>query len=339
MAGEQKPPSASASTSSKEAAKEKHAAFEGEDAGFLPNATAMEGDKGVASKSMYDRMLETVEDPEDRMLLLELQKQDAEETGALSVEMILTAARKARRPFLRDHERGGGRKTHRESPRSKTDVTSTSGPSAVTHGRTRGASLSPTGSPTGSPRATQRGTVVARGAPLTPTEKFQRVVTKNKLHVALAALVVLTLVVLGMCVAAIQVSREISVEPETGVLLAHGEDGNPPKTAAAGEAVRLHSLLEYPALSEEQLRAVEDAVFLHRGAYHFFRIAAFVKYNDRHLLLTAPDGSTIRVKDEKVYLRRPYKSEEMVSVEESLSDGVQSLVTSGIFHVFQPTAD
>eukprot|EP00927_Polykrikos_kofoidii_P039397 TRINITY_DN33795_c0_g1_i2.p1 TRINITY_DN33795_c0_g1~~TRINITY_DN33795_c0_g1_i2.p1 ORF type:complete len:535 (-),score=113.28 TRINITY_DN33795_c0_g1_i2:32-1636(-) len=143
-------------------------------------------------------------------------------------------------------------------------------------------------------------------------------------------------VVLLMCCATsfgAFLSRVVTVQ-DSGLLDATGAGGGG-GLAATGLAVQLHSLLRYPSLSDEELRLVRDVVLRHDSSFQFFRVALVSKTFSGGVRLEMEDGSSVRVEEGQVFLRRPWESEVVADMTEQDSSDA-SWDDAGAFFGYAP---
>jgi hypothetical protein len=92
----------------------------------------------------------------------------------------------------------------------------------------------------------------------------------------------------------------------------HGGDN---KVASAAEAVESHTLHDFPSLSIQDLRRVEDVTLIHQGELHLYRVASVSRLSNGRVRVTAEDGTLIQVgSDGHASLRRAYQAEEVVDM-------------------------
>jgi len=96
-----------------------------------------------------------------------------------------------------------------------------------------------------------------------------------------------------LCSIVFSTSRSVANDPDSGALL----DQLEPSLAAAGAAstVKLQPLWDFPALSLQELRQVEDIVFTHDHVSHAMHVATVARTAAGHVVLQSADGSTVRV--------------------------------------------
>lgn len=156
---------------------------------------------------------------------------------------------------------------------------------------------------------------------------------------AIVALAVVLALVLVCCFTALawHVTKVATVDP-SGVLT--DVDGKQ-RPAAVAAAVRLHSLLDYPSLSSDELRRAQDTVLKTGGAFHLFRLAGATKLmSGGSARLVGEDGAVIRVERTQVSVALPFAREEAVDAAgmRLLDDarGASSLASAGAFRAYMP---
>jgi len=107
----------------------------------------------------------------------------------------------------------------------------------------------------------------------------------------LAAILVL-LVYLGLALLVFAVPRDFHVQSSTGVLT---DPSDPLRIVSTGSTVGLYPVWEYPHLSLDELRKVEDVVIVQNQATHVQHVAMISRTSQGTVSMTSSDGSTIRV--------------------------------------------
>lgn len=108
--------------------------------------------------------------------------------------------------------------------------------------------------------------------------------------------------------AAIQANKSTQIR-ESGLLTVDE------KPVGVAQAVRLHNILEYPNLQTEELRRVQDVVFMHQGDFHFHRVGGSAKLLDGSVRLAAEDGTLINIQDSEVVLSPRYAKGQVIHLD------------------------
>jgi len=96
--------------------------------------------------------------------------------------------------------------------------------------------------------------------------------------------------------------RDVGIDDASGALVDSATGMSKVGTAMT---MQLQPLWDYPALSLDELRQVEDVVFVHNQATHMLRVSVATRTEGGTVLLKAADGSEVRVApDGRSYWRR-----------------------------------
>lgn len=123
----------------------------------------------------------------------------------------------------------------------------------------------------------------------------------------LALVALAFLLILHFCLALLVFSTAaLSVPGSSGVLV----DSPYKAPVSAARSVELRPLWDYPSLSLEQLRRVQDIVFVHNQAFQVLRAGAIVRKAGGAVSVRTMDGSVVQVEPSgRSFWRRPGKPE------------------------------
>lgn len=123
----------------------------------------------------------------------------------------------------------------------------------------------------------------------------------------LALVALAFLLILHFCLALLVFfTAALSVPGSSGVLV----DSSYKAPVSAARSVELRPLWDYPSLSLEQLRRVQDIVFVHNQAYQVLRAGAIVRKVGGAVSVRAMDGSIVQVEPSgHSFWRRPGQPE------------------------------
>eukprot|EP00927_Polykrikos_kofoidii_P054061 TRINITY_DN48545_c0_g1_i1.p1 TRINITY_DN48545_c0_g1~~TRINITY_DN48545_c0_g1_i1.p1 ORF type:complete len:350 (-),score=50.33 TRINITY_DN48545_c0_g1_i1:162-1211(-) len=92
---------------------------------------------------------------------------------------------------------------------------------------------------------------------------------------------------------------------KNGILVAVGLPAVPGREPilAMGAAVQHKSLIDVASMPFSTLRNIRDVTLVHRGTWRCLRISRSVRFGESHVLLEAPDGSALRIRNGQAALR------------------------------------
>lgn len=155
----------------------------------------------------------------------------------------------------------------------------------------------------------------------TPSQVLWRKFRRSSLSRSACVVLGVVFAIIAFCVLiaagtglALEVSK-VLVHRNPGVLAAPvSEQPAVDRVVSTGVAVRLHGLMDYPSLPNEELRRVTDVTFKHQGAMYFFRVASVTRLMNGGVRLVAQDGTIIRVQGDRADMTRPWQPEEVLNI-------------------------
>mmetsp|Transcript_29720 Transcript_29720/g.74684 ORF Transcript_29720/g.74684 Transcript_29720/m.74684 type:complete len:305 (-) Transcript_29720:38-952(-) len=121
-----------------------------------------------------------------------------------------------------------------------------------------------------------------------------------------AGLFFAVLAVVGLIDALTIEGFKVAAVTSAGLVTTEGHGGVGRRPAAVASAVHYHSIFEYPELPLEDLRRAQDIVIRTSSAFHYFRVASVSQLVGGAVLVTAEDGTLIRVTVDRVTLEQPF---------------------------------
>lgn len=134
------------------------------------------------------------------------------------------------------------------------------------------------------------------------------------------------LLLMALTTAMFHAFRHIAVTPE-GLLATPSDE----TLAGVGQAVDHCGLADFPKLSAEDLRRVQDVAFSFNGAFHFYRVASIHQTSGGAVRIEAEDGTRLLVQDDRILFERPWLPKEAASTS---STGLS--VPTGVLKIIRP---